>query len=104
MEPVLLTKRSWEGPRGGTETTSVWAEMTAAGDLQISAVDVGPTVEHVWSDDDYEYGITIKAADLPKILPLILADAFNGAKGMSVEGIRAICEKAGVDPGFWTWS
>lgn len=39
-------------------------------DLKLDGYDIGKTVSEMWGDSDYEYSITVSAAELPKLYEL----------------------------------
>ena len=88
--------------QGGVEYRSVRLELTSEG-LDLSALDMGPTVEATWGDDDYEFGVRIKTADLPKLAYALIADRYRGRQD-AVDCIRELATRAGIEPNFWSWA
>lgn len=76
-----------EGP--GIEVT-LWAEARADGSVVVAGQDVGPRVEQIWGDSDYEYWLTIGAGDV-----LGLARAFDTSPEPQalLEALRAAYEQ-----------
>jgi hypothetical protein len=52
------------------------AGFNERGDLVLEGYDIGSFVEEVWGDSDYEYWLTLRRADLPR-----LAGALAAARG-----------------------
>lgn len=50
------------------------AEAKANGDVVVSGQDVGPFVESVWGDSDYEYWVTVKARQVANLVAHLRAE------------------------------
>jgi hypothetical protein len=62
----------------GPTSRFVYAEITDAGDLLISAQDVGDTPEEVFGDRDYEWWVYIMAKDKDWVLLALIEAVFGG--------------------------
>jgi len=75
-----------EGP--GIEV-NMWAEARPDGTIVVAGQDIGPRVEKIWGDMDYEYWLTVHADDRGR-LAAVLRDA---------TGEDAASEAGDTDPG-----
>jgi len=66
MSPLALRAES-DGP----DRQFLDAELDVVGNLVLSGHDLGPGAELVSPDGEYEYWITVEAADLTKLLVLL---------------------------------
>ena len=73
-EQPRVALESRRSPDGG----SVYLEalITAGGALVLAGDDSGPTVERFWGKDSYEYWLTVKADDVPRVLLELIKDRF----------------------------
>ncbi len=53
-------------------------------DLKLDGYDIGKSVSDMWGDSDYEYSITISAAELPRLYELNRVPFGNKKKLISV--------------------
>ena len=109
MAPSSVTLRKERTP---TDTRSLWAELSENGDLTIEGQDLGKEVEAFWGagNTEYEWTITIRAADIPKLAKLLSAAA--GDDLLKVLGDRfaedekfaskSFLEKNGIPLEFWS--
>ena len=59
----------------GEEYRSVYLVLEDDGGLQLSAYDMGPTVERIWGHDDYEFWVEIKPHAMRRLaFALLLTD------------------------------
>jgi hypothetical protein len=67
MEEVVL----YDG--GLSQGTSSYAAIsfTEQGDLRLSAQDVGDGPRESWGDSDYEWWVTVRATETPRLLALL---------------------------------
>ncbi len=56
----------------GSTSRHVDVEITDKGDLLLSGQDVGDGPRQFWDEDEYEYWLTIKAADKDRVLLALL--------------------------------
>ena len=96
----------------GADQRHLWAKIDEHGDLIISGHDLGPIVEKIFGDSDYEWSHTVPGASVPQFLQMLGGEP--GADAMivlsqyvdarSFEIGRVLQEAAKVLPvGFWSW-
>jgi hypothetical protein len=103
----------------GTEETKIYAGFKSNGEFDISGFDAGPLLEEIFSDDDYEYGMTILKSDLQEFASILcgagysvpepfvrnliptLRRAFEG--GMEFRTLELLCSERGLDVQNWTY-
>ena len=82
----------------GVHFRSVYARLE--GDqFRIDTQDMGPTVEEVWGDADYEFWTTVPKEAWGQLL-MALAQEFFGGDAKATDRLRDICLKHGV-PHTW---
>ena len=74
-----------EAVRVTTETDTYVADLvvTPDGSFVLDAQDVGQRARQFWGDSDYEYWITVEAADVPQLLIALVRDRFGDDITMS---------------------
>jgi hypothetical protein len=50
-------------------------KFTESGDLQLSVQDVGEAPRQFWGDSDYEWWVTVKAQQVPRLLELLRGES-----------------------------
>jgi hypothetical protein len=65
----------------GTEFRSVRLTLEDDGAIKMDAQDMGPIVEEIWGDSDYEFWVHIAPAALPKLAFELLREKFAGQLG-----------------------
>jgi len=50
---------------------TIEARIDEAGNLVVEGYDIGKTVEEFWGDSDYEYSVTVPAAETEKMFAII---------------------------------
>ena len=74
----------------GTEQTVIWAGLSDDGHLTVTGQDMGPSVERMWGDSDYEYGIRIKPEDIPTLWPHLMRALFDREQVLTVGRLNTI--------------
>jgi hypothetical protein len=87
----------------GEEFRSVRLRVNADGSVHIDAQDMGPLVEKIWGDDDYEFGVRVPTAASPKLIFALLRDKYQG-RGGAVDEFQEFCKKEGIENERWSWS
>ena len=87
----------------GREVSSVTCKFLDNGALRIEGYELGPSVETLFGDSDYEYWIEIAADDLPRFTQILLREGFNTSGKLTLERLRDLCHTSGIDPHFGTW-
>ena len=86
----------------GKEFQSV-AVRLEADKLVVDGQDMGPTVEEIWGDSDYEYWVDIPAGAFGKLAFALIRKHYAGDP-RAVEKIRDLCREAGIQHKFDTWA
>ncbi|MBN2905597.1 MAG: hypothetical protein JXJ18_02690 [Rhodobacteraceae bacterium] len=55
-------------------------------------------------DWDHEYGIRIAPDDMARFWPFLVRALLNEHGPMDVKDLRALCDVAGINPNFWSWT
>jgi len=82
----------------GGDSRSLWLRLKENGDLIIEGQDLGPGVAQWWGGSEYEWDITIKAADVPAYVRCL-----GGRPGENVLDLVLACfrrDSACVEKGF----
>jgi hypothetical protein len=87
----------------GEEFRSVCLRVNADCSVSMDTQDIGPFVEKIWGDDDYEFGVRVPAAASPKLIFALLRDKYLGRES-AVDEFREFCKKEGVENEWWSWS
>lgn len=62
----------------GSTSRYVDAEITDKGDLLLSGQDIGDAPRAIWNEDEYEYWLTVRAADKDRVLLALLEKLYTG--------------------------
>lgn len=89
--------------RDEEEFTSIDLVLKDDGTLDLSGQDMGPIVRQVWGDSDYEYGVRIAAADLPRLAFALIAEHYRGDLS-AVQKVRELAERHNINPEYWDWA
>jgi hypothetical protein len=87
----------------GTEFRSVRLAIEDEGGIRLEAQDMGPSVEKIWDDSDYEFGVRVAQASLPKLAYELLREKFEGQPG-AVGTFRDWCKSHGIEHEFYSWA
>jgi hypothetical protein len=68
----------------------------------MEAQDMGPKVEKIWGDDDYEFWVDVPAAALHKLAFALLRDKYAG-RSDAVDEFHAFCKKEAIDHNWDSW-
>ena len=86
MNPVTLIEREIDGI-----DILLTAEVDSKGELVLSGQDLGPRVEELWGDMDYEYRTAVSPDQTLEVLVQLLQDAFH-----NLLDLQSWLESAGV--------
>jgi len=86
----------------GTEFRSVRLALEDDGAIKMDAQDMGPTVDKIWGDSDYEFWVRVEPESLPKLAFELLREKFAGQLG-AVDAFREWCKAHGVAHEFDSW-
>ena len=87
----------------GTEFRSVRLTLEEDGAILMDAQDMGPTVEQVWGDSDYEFWVRVAPAAVPTLAFELLREKFAGQLG-AVDAIREWCKAHGIEHAIGSWA
>lgn len=73
------------------------------GGVEISTQDMGPTVESVWGDSDYEFGVKVGADALPQLVLALLKERYGG-NFRATDDFEAFCKAYRVPCERWLWA
>lgn len=88
--------------RDEEEFTSIDLALTAEGGIDLSGQDMGPTVRRTWGDTDFEYGVRIAPADVPRLAFALIAEHYRGELG-AVQKISELAERHGISAEAWSF-
>ncbi len=88
--------------RGEPMRSTVEASIDSAGNLTIAGCDAGDLVREMWGHDDYEYTLTVPAADKDRLLLALLAQHY-GDNSEAFAAIRRLLEQHSVPHRFDSW-
>lgn len=94
-DPATITLFSCGAPMRST----VGASIAADGGLIVAGCDGGPVVREVWGDGDYEYALTVPAAEKDRLLLALLAHHYGGRRD-AFAAIRSVLVQASIPHGF----
>ncbi len=89
--------------RDGTHFCSIRVTLETDGVVCVVGQDMGPPVEKMWGDSDYEYWTRIPPEAAAKLAFALIRRHYAGREH-AVEEIRALCVEAGVPHKFDTWA
>ncbi len=87
----------------GTEFRRVDLMLKDDGTIVLEGQDMGPTVEEVWGDTDYEYWVRVAPPSLPKLAFELLREKFAGRLD-AVQAFRDWCLAHGVEHKFGNYA
>jgi hypothetical protein len=76
----------------GKESRFVDLRVNADGSMGLYTQDIGPTAKAFWGDDDYEFGVGVPAAALPKLVFALVREKYLG-RANAVDEFREFCKK-----------
>ena len=92
-EPIKLFSQ------GGSTSIHIDARITEEGDLLLSGQDIGEIPEKFFGDSDYEYWLTVPAAEKDRLL-LALIEKHYAGDAMVVSTMREFMESKNISCGF----
>jgi hypothetical protein len=109
MEPRKITLRD---EREGADSRHLWAYVDEDGNLRIEGQDLGPGTEMVSSDGEYEWGKTVAAEDVPRVVELLgggpeqdildlLEERYRGRESYELE---KRLRESDIEVNLWVWS
>ncbi len=84
--------------------TSIFLEATTSsgGDFAMAGQDIGRAPQEVWGHDDYEYTVTVSAAEKDRLL-LALVKKIYGGDPMGTLHLMKLLEAEGIPYSFQRW-
>lgn len=79
----------------GENFRSIMITLEADGTLQIDTQDMGPLVEQVWGDGDYEFWCRVSPDAMGRLAYALLKKHYAGREH-AVDEVRDLCAEAGV--------
>jgi len=90
MKQMMLRELQVRDEKDGNDSRGLWLRLADNGDLAIEGQDLGPSVAEFWGGSEYEWAISIKAADVPAYVR-----SLGGTPGDDVvELVRASFERS----------
>ena len=87
--------------RGETSITLA-ATTSSGGDFEMAGLDIGRAPQEVWGHDDYEYTVTVAAAEKDRLL-LALVKKIYGGDPMGTSHLMELLDAEGVPYSFSRW-
>jgi hypothetical protein len=83
----------------GTAFRRIDLRLKDDGEIVLEGQDMGPAVETIWGDTDYEYWVRVAPLSLPKLAFELLREKFLGRLD-AVTAFRDWCRAHGVEHEF----
>lgn len=96
MKPVKLVSQT------GSTSIYIDARIEGNGDLRISGQDIGEAPEQIFGKDDYEYWLTVPAAEKDRLL-LALIEKIHKGNASVVSEMKGFLEERNIPFGFQTY-
>lgn len=94
--PAIVPGKLIEIFREGTRNRrSVGVTLHENGDVGIDLQDMGPTVQEIFGDEDYERWTIVPATEVPRLAVALLIDKYAG-KAEAVDAFGEFCERNGI--------
>lgn len=94
-EPVKLVSQ------GGATSIHIDVRINENGDLLFSGQDIGNAPEEIFGDIDYEYWLTVPAAEKDRLL-LALIEKHYAGDAIVVSTLREFMESKDISCGFYS--
>ena len=99
-----MTSRTIEIARQeGRQFRSVRLSVGDDGAIKMDAQDMGPAVEEVWGDSDYEFWVHVPPEAAAALAFELLREKFAGQPG-AVDALRDFCKAHGIAHEFGNWA
>ena len=85
--------------QSGSTSICIDARIEDNGDLRFSGQDIGEAPEEIFGDSDYEYWLTIPAAEKDRLLLALIEQAYQGNASV-VSEFREFLESKGIPHAF----
>ena len=87
--------------QGGATSIHIDVRINDKGDLLFSGQDIGSAPEEIFGDSDYEYWLTVPAADKDKLL-LALIEKHYAGDALVVSTLREFMESREIPHNFFS--
>lgn len=87
----------------GTVSRRVRLYARDDGRIMFEGQDLGPSIEEIFGDSDYEYWVNVPAGDLQKLAFELLREKYTGQLN-AVEAFRDWCQTHGIEHKFENWA
>ena len=85
-----------------SDRRSVAVHLHDDGCVRLNAVETGQKVQNFWGTENYEYWVSVPAAELSRLVFHLLRERYAGSPD-AVEQLRAFCERNGIAHQFEEW-
>jgi len=82
---------------------SVRLSLAADGSLTLGTQDMGPTVEAVWGDGDYEFSTRVPAGAVAALAFHLLVERFQNQPD-ATDALEAFCKARGIPCDWTSWA
>jgi len=89
--------------KDGKNSRSVRLSIEESGAVMLDAQDLGPRVEQLFDDSDYEFWVRVSGDGLARLAFELLKDKYNGRTD-AVDDLRRYCAARGIAHDFETWA
>ena len=79
----------------GENFRSIMINLAADGTLTLDAQDMGPLVQQVWGDSDYEFWCRVSPEAMGKLAFALMKKLYAGRE-QAVDEFRALCAAEGI--------
>ena len=86
----------------GPTSRFVFARIEENGNLIVEGQDVGKAPQECFGDSDYEFWVTVAAADKDRVMLALIEKLFAG-RFSAVDEFRAFLKERGIPFGWMTW-
>lgn len=93
--PIKLVKQ------GGATSIHIDVRVEENGDLLFSGQDIGDAPEEIFGDSDYEYWLTVPAAEKDRLL-LALIEKYYAGNPLVISELRELMEAQGIPCAFFS--
>jgi len=87
--------------QGGSTSIHIDVRITENGDLRFSGQDIGDAPEEIFGDLDYEYWLTVPAAEKDKLL-LALIEKHYAGDALVISTLREFMESKQISCAFFS--
>ena len=88
--------------RGGSTSIHIHARIEDNGDLRFSGQDIGEAPEEIFGDSDYEYWLTVPAAEKDRLLMALIEKHYVG-RSTVISELQELMETKGIPCEFFSY-